>query len=503
MKIQFVQTLANPYEGADSIIIGFNETLQLTGFAQTLDRALGGAIQRAIQTSRFKGKMDQTLLLPSPTHEIHRVVLVGVGKPEQWKRADLERVGASISHVLSKTPAARALIVLEEVGPSLPQQAVAAYVASGLMLRSFRFDHYKTQREDLDSSLESAKIYSLSPSDSDKLFLPLQAIAEGVALTRFVVNEPPNVIDPETFAQKAKDELKPLGVSVEILDAKDLKKAGMSALLGVAQGSVKEPRLVVLQWKGGSQSPIAVVGKGVTFDSGGINIKPSNGMEEMKHDMAGAGAVLGLMKSLALRNAPVNVVGVMGLVENMPSGSAQRPSDIVRSLSGQTIEVLNTDAEGRLVLADALWYTQDRFKPQAIIDLATLTGAIVVALGEEFAGLFSNDDLLAERFDRAGKQTGERVWRMPMDAAYLKDIESSLADVKNVGSDRGAGSITAAHFLEKFVNKTPWVHIDIGGTAGHMKRCRPLTGSHATGFGVRLLNAFLMEFYESPHESHR
>jgi leucyl aminopeptidase len=276
-----------------------------------------------------------------------------------------------------------------------------------------------------------------------------------------------------------------------------MEKLGFGALLGVGQGSIRESQLVVMQWNGGpeNQKPIAVVGKGVTFDTGGISIKPSNGMEDMKYDMAGSGVVLGLLKSLALRKAKVNVVGVMGLAENMPSGSAQRPSDIVTSLSGQTIEVLNTDAEGRLVLADALWYTQDKFKPQYMINLATLTGAITVALGYEYAGLFSNNDKLSEMLTKAGEQVGELLWSMPMSKVYDKDINSDAADVKNIGSGRGAGSITAAKFLERFVNKTPWAHLDIAGMAWD-KAERPLSGKGATGYGVRLLNAFLKDNFE-------
>ena len=293
-------------------------------------------------------------------------------------------------------------------------------------------------------------------------------------------------------------ELSKIGVKVDVLGEKEMTKLGFGALLGVGQGSVRESQLVVMKWMGGKkdEKPIAVVGKGVTFDTGGINIKPSNGMEDMKYDMAGSGVVLGLMQSLAMRKAKVNVIGVMALAENMPSGSAQRPSDVVTSLSGQTIEVLNTDAEGRLVLADALWYTQDKFKPQYIIDLATLTGAITVALGYEYAGLFSNDDKLCDMLTAAGTAVGEPLWRLPMGKAYDKDINSDVADVKNVGSGRGAGSITAAHFLERFVNKTPWAHLDIAGMAWD-KAAKPLTGKGATGYGVRLLNEFLIKNFEA------
>ena len=306
----------------------------------------------------------------------------------------------------------------------------------------------------------------------------------------------PNVLYPETMALKALD-LKNLGLTVEVLGEKDMEKLGMGALLGVGQGSIRESKLIILQWSNGpkDQAPIAVVGKGVTFDTGGISIKPSNGMEDMKYDMAGSGVVLGLMKALAMRQAKVNIVGVMGMVENMPSGSAQRPADVVTSMSGQTIEVLNTDAEGRLVLADALWYTQDRFKPQTMINLATLTGAIKVALGEEYAGLFSNNDELSEKLTEAGKIVQEPLWRLPMGEAYDRDIDSDIADMKNVGSGRGAGSITAAQFLQRFVNNVPWAHLDIASVAWQ-KKTHPLTGKGATAFGVRLLNEFIAKNYE-------
>ncbi len=285
-----------------------------------------------------------------------------------------------------------------------------------------------------------------------------------------------------------------------MLDKRQMKALGMGALLGVAQGSVQDPRLVVMRWSGagkgkGSGQPLAFLGKGVTFDTGGISIKPSKGMEDMKWDMAGAGTVIGLMKALALRKAKVDVVGVVGLVENMPSGNAQRPGDVVKSMSGQTIEVINTDAEGRLVLADALWYTQQRFKPRFMVDLATLTGAIIVSLGHHQAGLFANDDKLADRLRAAGEAVNERLWRMPLGPEYDKQINSDIADMKNIGDGGGAGSITAAQFLQRFVNDVPWAHLDIAGTAWSGKDA-PTTPKGATAFGVRLLDQFVSEYYE-------
>ena len=309
------------------------------------------------------------------------------------------------------------------------------------------------------------------------------------------------MIYPETLAEQART-LEKLGVEVEVLDEAAMRELGMGALLGVAQGSAKPPRLVVMQWRGagkdkddGQPAPLAFIGKGVTFDTGGISIKPAAGMGEMKWDMAGSAVVIGLIRLLAARKAKVNAVGVVGLVENMPSGTAQRPGDIVTSMSGQTIEVLNTDAEGRLVLADAMWYCQDRFKPRLMIDLATLTGAIVVALGHHNAGLFTNDDELATRLIEAGKAVGEEVWRLPLAEAYDRDIDSDAADVKNIGGGRAGGSITAAQFLQRFVNKVPWAHLDIAGMAWSSKDA-PTVPKGATAFGLRLLDHFVAQYYE-------
>src|SRR4051794_26791816 len=319
-----------------------------------------------------------------------------------------------------------------------------------------------------------------------------EALVEGVPPARDLVNDPANRLFPEEFANRAKS-LAKSGLKVEVLGPADMKKLGMRALLGVAQGSAHEPRLVVMRWTGASrgEAPLAFVGKGVTFDTGGISIKPAAGMEDMKGDMGGAACVTGLMLALAKRKAHVNAVGVIALVENMPDGNAQRPGDIVTSMSGKTIAVLNTDAEGRLILADALWYTQDRFKPRFMVDLATLTGAILVALGKEFAGLFSNNDELAARLSEAGYATGEKVWRMPLSSEYDKMIDFELADMKNIGG-RNAGSITAAQFLQRFVNGTVWAHLDVAGTAMDSVKT-PINQSWGSGWGVRLLNRLVAD----------
>jgi leucyl aminopeptidase len=466
---------------------------------KALDKLTNGLIKTSVDNVEFKGKAEKFLRIPSASGIDGQVMLVGLGDAKKHTSLDLEKIGARIFACLNGLREKKAVIDLSDM-PGVKAHTSAeliAYVASGALIRSWRFDKYKTKREkDEIPMLNELVFVTPNVKESQKAFERLAAIAEGNHLTRLVVSEPPNVLHPESMAVYAK-ELSNLGIKVDILGEKEMEKLGFGALLGVGQGSIRESQLVVMQWLGGKKTdkPIAVVGKGVTFDTGGISIKPSNGMEDMKYDMAGSGVVLGLLKSLALRKAKVNVVGVMGMVENMPSGSAQRPSDVVTSLSGQTIEVLNTDAEGRLVLADALWYTQDKFKPQYMIDLATLTGAITVALGYEYAGLFSNNDKLSAMLTDAGMQVGEPLWRLPMGKAYDKDINSDIADVKNIGSGRGAGSITAAHFLERFVNKTPWAHLDIAGMAWE-KADKPLTGKGATGFGVRLLNEFLMKNFE-------
>ena len=316
-------------------------------------------------------------------------------------------------------------------------------------------------------------------------------------MARDLVNEPANVLHPEEFARRTLA-LKKAGVAVEVLDVKAMKKLGMNALLGVGQGSARESRVVVMRWNGGKagDAPVAFIGKGVCFDTGGISIKPAAGMEDMKGDMGGAACVTGLMQALAARKARVNAVGVIGLVENMPDGNAQRPGDIVTSMSGQTIEIINTDAEGRLVLADVIWYAARRFKPKLMIDLATLTGAIIVALGQEYAGMFANNDQLAERLSKAGEATGEKVWRMPLSAEYDKMIDSKFADMKNTGGSRWGGAITAAQFIKRFVDdKTPWAHLDIAGT-GFDSRQSDINKSWGSGWGVRLLDKLVADFYE-------
>ncbi|KAB2861453.1 MAG: leucyl aminopeptidase, partial [Bauldia sp.] len=393
---------------------------------------------------------------------------------------------------------ANALVVFDPPEAPADPTAAGAQFALGADLRAYKFDLYRTKKKKDDSERDGASEIALATADVEAARPAVgQALGlgEGVTIARNLVNEPANVLYPDEFARRAAT-VAELGVEVEILDVPALQTLGFRALLGVGQGSSHPSRVVVLRWNGGAAGaqPIAFVGKGVCFDTGGISIKPAASMEDMKGDMAGAAAVTGLFHALASRKAKANVVGVLGLVENMPSGDAQRPGDIVRSLSGQTIEIINTDAEGRLVLADALWYVKDKYKPAFIVDLATLTGAILVALGQEHAGLFSNNDELATRILEAGKATGEKLWRLPMGPSYDKLIESKFADVKNTGG-RHAGSITAAQFLERFVDKTPWAHLDIAGTAMGSPSS-DINQSWASGWGVRLLDRLVKDYYE-------
>jgi len=412
--------------------------------------------------------------------------------------ADYAALGGTVMSKLGKRGGSVTIFfdLLEFDGPVAD---AAADFAMGLRLRAYSFDAYKTKaKSGNDNGGDGAfdiAIAVADPTAARKAFIARNAVADGVMLARDLVNEPPNKLFPIEFANRTKA-LARLGVKVEILDARAMERLGMGALLGVAQGSAHPPRLVVMRWNGaGKAQPVAFLGKGVTFDTGGISIKPAAGMEDMKGDMAGAACVVGLMHALAARKAKVNAIGVIGLVENMPDGKAQRPGDIVTTMSGQTVEVINTDAEGRLVLADALWYVQDKYKPQFMIDLATLTGAILVALGKEYAGMFSNNDDLCIRLEAVGKATGDKVWRMPLGPAYDKMIDSKVADMKNIGG-RLAGSITAAQFLQRFVNGTPWTHLDIAGT-GMAAPQNEINQSWGSGWGVRLLDRLVADYYES------
>jgi leucyl aminopeptidase len=467
-------------------------------FGPATRRLLGratGLIARAAETERFKGKSGTSLDLVAPADlKASRLVVVGCGNPGEMKAKDFVKLGGIVMGKIAATAAATVIAELP-AGPMPAERA--ADLALGLRLRAYSFDRYKTKRKEGDERPAAVKV-EIGVGDAAaarSAWRRTGALADAVVLARDLVNEPANVLYPVEFARRA-GALKKSGVAVDVLDVRAMKRLGMNALLGVGQGSSHESRVVIMRWNGGKRGapPLAFIGKGVCFDTGGISIKPAANMEDMKGDMAGAACVVGLMHALASRKAKVNAVGAIGLVENMPDGNAQRPGDIVKSMSGQTIEIINTDAEGRLVLADVLHYVNTRYKPSFMVNLATLTGAIMVALGQEYAGMFSNDDTLAERLAKAGEETGERVWRMPLGPEYDKLIDSKFADMKNTGG-RFGGAITAAQLLQRFVGKTPWAHLDIAGTALGSPQT-DINKSWSAGWGVRLLDRLVWEFYE-------
>jgi leucyl aminopeptidase len=478
-----------------TVIITAGDGGKLGALGKALDKTTGGAITKAIKIKKFKGKPASmfALLAPAKT-SLDRIVVLGVGDAKKLSALDAEKMGGTALGAVEKADGA-VTFLLEPMGNKAVSDAdIAARAATGALLRNYKFETYKTKNKTTGGPSKFT-VATKAVTAAKKAYAELKAVAEGTMLARDLVNEPSNILTPPEFAKRAKA-LTKLGVKVEVLSEAQMKKLGMGSLLGVGQGSVQPSQMVVMQWNGAAKSkkPVAFIGKGVCFDTGGISIKPAGGMEDMKGDMGGAAAVTGLMHALASRKAKVNAIGVLGLVENMPDGNAQRPGDIVTSMSGQTIEVLNTDAEGRLVLADALWYTQKRFKPQFMIDLATLTGAIMIALGQDYAGMFASDDKLAEQLDSVGKAEGELVWRMPMNDNFDKMINTPNADMKNIGG-RYAGSSTAAQFLKRFTNDVPWVHLDIAGTAmGSPKSSTSRTW--ASGYGVRLLDRLVKAHYE-------
>lgn len=464
--------------------------------AARLDKALNGQISRAMKIKKFDGKAGAHLTLLAPADStLDAIVLLGMGTAQDLTTPLAENWGGAAWGLVSHNDSPVTFLLEKPVGTPLTHHQWVARVAFGAYLRAYKFDRYKTKTKKPAGGSKLAIASAANAASLRRDFGELKAIADGMVLARDLVNEPSNILTPTAFANRAK-KLTKLGVKVEVLGEAQLETLGMGALLGVGQGSVQETKLVVMQYNGAAKSlaPVAFIGKGVCFDTGGISIKPAGGMEDMKGDMGGAAAVTGLMHALAARKAKVNVVGVIGLVENMPDGNAQRPGDIVTSMSGQTIEVLNTDAEGRLVLADALWYTQKRFQPRFMIDLATLTGAILVALGQEYAGLFSNDDKLSEQLAHIGDSEGEKVWRMPLCAAFDKMIDTPNADMKNIGG-RYAGSSTAGQFLQRFTNDVAWVHLDIAGTAMSSPKSA-INHSWGSGYGVRLLDRLVKAHYE-------
>ena len=451
------------------------------------------AARSGAEASRFKGSAGQTFeAFVERDGKAVRLALAGAGKADDEKRAaNLEKAGGALA--AKYTASGEKALALDMCGSDLSAEDLAS-VLMGLRLRNWRWDEYRTtQKSDQKRTLEEVQVIG-APEGSDAIWTDSDGLASGVEFTRELVTEPANVIYPESFVARCQDRFAGTDAELVVLDEAQMGELGMNALLGVGQGSRKESRILAIKWNGGESggTPMVFVGKGVTFDTGGISLKPGAGMEDMKWDMGGAGAVAGAMLALAKRGAKANVVGVVGLVENMPDGNAQRPGDVVTSMNGQTIEVINTDAEGRLVLCDALHWAQEEFKPERIVDFATLTGAIIISLGNEHAGLFSNDDALAGALDAASKASGDAVWRMPIGPAYDKLIDSPIADMKNVGG-KGAGSITAAQFLGRFIKDgTAWAHVDI---AGMVWADKPGTtwGKGATGFGVRLIDQYVRD----------
>jgi leucyl aminopeptidase len=486
--LQTVFTAAAPEKIADTpgrLVVFADGAGTLDPLARRLDRLTRGAVGRLVGSEAFgKAKAGSGHVLAYPLGVAAEAVQV-VKLARRASPSEARTAGATIAGFNASVP-----LTLLAGG-----QGRIAEVLLGLSLKAYDFTTYRTPEKDAPAPNRAVSVQVRDPQAAEAAWAPLQAQAEGVGFTRDLVSEPANVLTTSEFAERLVA-LREIGVEVEVLEEAELEALGMRTLLAVGQGSDSPSKVVVMQWKGGGEAaPLALVGKGVVFDTGGISIKPAAGMEEMTMDMGGAGVVAGVMKTLALREAPANVVGLVGLVENMPDGRAQRPGDVVRSMKGDTIEVINTDAEGRLVLADVLWYAQDRFKPRAIVDLATLTGAIIIALGHELAGVFANDDGLAAAFLAAAAEEGEGAWRMPLAAVYERALKSRIADVANVGG-RPAGSVTAAKFLQRFIKDgTPWMHLDIAGVA-YVSRDTDLAPKGATGWGVRALDRMIRDKYQ-------
>jgi leucyl aminopeptidase len=460
--------------------------------------SIGAAQQQvgaALDRQRFEGEASSTSEQYIDENGVgRRLLVVGTGAGGSPSET-AEKLGGTAAARLLTSGEKKAVIDISGLGFDAD---TAARVGLAAALRSWRYDRYRTKLKDNQKpTLTEIVIVGGGNGAEQRYRSRWEPVVEGVSLTRELVTEPANIIYPESFVERVRASLKDSGVEVEVLDREQMAKLGMGALLGVAQGSVREARLMVLRWNGAAKEgqPTAFVGKGVTFDTGGISIKPAAGMEAMKWDMGGAGAVAGALKALALRKAKANVVGICGLVENMPGGNAQRPGDVVTTMSGQTVEVINTDAEGRLVLADAVTYVQRNYKPATIVDLATLTGAILISLGHEWAGLFSNSEDLASKLQKAADESGDKLWRMPLAEPFDRLIDSPIADMKNVGPREG-GSITAAHFIQRFIeNGVKWAHVDMAGKAWSDKPSSTYEKG-ATGFGVRLLDQFVADTLE-------
>ncbi|MBX9575430.1 MAG: leucyl aminopeptidase [Caulobacteraceae bacterium] len=491
MKIEFAASAG----AAPVLAVMAHEGRSLAGAGVQLDAATGGALSRAMNASRFTGAKNSTQVVAGVSGcDAATVVITGAGQAGQVDDLALEAAAGAAYHAVKMSGAD--VLAIDVSHLSAQQAARAAFAAR---LAAYRFLKYRTTlRPEKTPSIDTIRIVAADPKAAQVVYdADFAPVAEAIEFSRDLVSEPANILYPEEYARRVKA-LETLGLEVEVLGEKELEKLGFRTLLAVGQGSVRDSQVAIMKWNGGNKGdrPIAFVGKGVCFDTGGISIKPAEGMEEMKWDMGGSAAVVGLMHALAGRKAKVNAVGVIGLVENMPDGNAIRPGDVVETLSGQTVEILNTDAEGRLVLADCLWYTQERFKPKFMVDLATLTGAMIVSLGLEYAGVFTNSDELAENIGKAAPKVGENVWRMPIPAIYERHIDSPIADVKNMGNGRAGGSITAALFLQRFTNGVPWAHIDIAPTAWVKDSKNPTVPDGAVGWGVRTLDRMVRDAYE-------
>ncbi len=505
LTITFVDSNA---ELAKTSALIIDNSAKLGPIGKALNTKASNQLTQAIKAARFKGKARTSMTVYAIQEaSVDQLLIFGAGdaKDKAEDEQHWAMLGGYAYTQLARAGTSAASVALDIGGfaEAKASRALAAF-AMGALLRSYKFGIYKSKASAngegepaQDAALQKLTILCSKPEAAEDAFARTHAIAQGVALARDLVNQPANALGPAEFAVECA-QLSDVGVEVDILEADQLQDIGMHALLAVAQGSERPARVAVMKWHGGASKktkPLCFIGKGVCFDTGGISIKPSAGMEQMKGDMAGAACVTGLMYTLAARKAKINVVGIVGLVENMPSGTAQRPGDIISSLSGQSIEVLNTDAEGRLVLADLLTYAQQEFSPKLIVNLATLTGAILVALGKEHAGLFSNNDRLANDLAACGLEIEEKVWRMPLGKAYDKLIDTPNADMKNIGG-RNAGSITAAQFLQRFVDpKTPWVHLDVAGTAMASQKTE-ISQGWASGWGVRLLDRLVAKKHE-------
>ncbi|MBF97261.1 MAG: Cytosol aminopeptidase [Alphaproteobacteria bacterium MarineAlpha9_Bin4] len=494
MKINFNTSLNND---KGTLVFVHLKGKPIDKYLDNLNKKSKGYINKIIKVSsiEFNNSSYADVIVPKNSNA-DRIILIGVDLAKLKSEFEFGKLGSYITSVLNEKKIKDIKFIIPDFSKKGMYEANILY---GMALNTYRFNKYFTENSKKRRNyLNTIAVVSKNHKLIKEHWLRYNAIKEGVFLTRNLVSEPANNLTPVLLAKEAK-KLKNTGLKINVLDEKKLKALKMGALLGVAQGSANKPFVVTLEWRGRPKSKdtdFSFVGKGVTFDTGGISIKPSGGMEEMKYDMGGSAVVLGLMKSIALSKAKANISAVVGLVENMPSGTAQRPGDVVTSMSGKTIEVINTDAEGRLVLADVVWYAQKKFKPKNLVDLATLTGAIIVSIGQEKAGMFSNSTKLSNLLEKAGKEVGEPVWSMPIDNTYEKDIRSDIADMKNVGSGRGAGSTAGAIFVKRFIDNVNWIHLDIAGVTW-AKSDKPLVPKGGTGYGVRLLEEMVLQYLKN------